>query len=75
MTEEDKQQMLAQKEFIMKKTISGIMCGIIVIGLLAGCAGVSESNPSEKKTILTESKIYQEIILIRLSNAIKKTIS
>ena len=57
----------------MKTTkIFGLMCGILVTGLLAGCAGVSESNPSEKKTILTESKIYQEIILIRLSNAIKK---
>ena len=56
----------------MKKTISGIMCGIIAAGLLAGCAGVSESNPSEKKTSLTESKIYQEIILMRLSDAIKK---
>ena len=56
----------------MEKTISGIMCGIIATGMLTGCAGVSEPNPSEKKTILMASKFYQEIILMRLSDAIKE---
>ena len=34
----------------MKTTkIFGLVCGIIVVGLLTGCAGVSESKPADKE--------------------------
>ena len=67
---ENKRDLLEQKGHIMKKTISGIMCGIIATGLLAGCVNVSESNPSEKK-IHTAAKPDQTVLQERLYKAIK----
>lgn len=68
---ENKRDLLEQKGHIMKKTISGIMCGIIATGLLAGCVNVSESNPSEKKT-QTVAKPDQTVLQERLYKAIKE---
>ena len=64
--------MLEQKVGIMKKTILKMMCGIIAMGMLAGCTGVSKPNPAEMNTILAASKFYQYVILKRLSDAMKK---
>ena len=57
---------------MMKITkIFGIVCGIIAAGLLAGCAGVSEPNPSEKKTMQTAAKSDKNVLQERLYEAIK----
>ena len=45
----------------MKKTISGIMCGIIAVGLLAGCGAAADSNQAKGMT----KDDLQKIILLK----------
>jgi len=56
----------------MRKTISRILLGIAAAGLLAGCVGVSESNPSEKKTTQMAAKPGKNALQERLYEAIKE---